>query len=123
MSIASFRAAILALLAAPAVAMDLPEADAVFPEPNGPQIELGRLLFYDPILSGNKTVSCATCHHPKHATSDGVSLGLGDGGIGLGPDRVVDPDECARAADPSQFACPLQSGGGGVSGVFSRWAA
>lgn len=55
------------------------------------QIEAGWFLFYDPILSGNQNISCATCHHPKFATSDGLSLGLGEGGIGLGTDRVVDP--------------------------------
>ncbi|MEM9967929.1 MAG: cytochrome c peroxidase [Pseudomonadota bacterium] len=52
---------------------------------------LGQLLFYDPILSGNRNVACATCHHPKFATADGVSLSFGDGGIGLGPARRVDP--------------------------------
>tara|TARA_Y100001956_G_scaffold38593_1_gene37880 strand:- start:184 stop:1410 length:1227 start_codon:yes stop_codon:yes gene_type:complete len=52
--------------------------------------KLGQLLFYDPILSGNRNVSCATCHHPRFGTSDGLSLGLGEGGIGLGPDRKVD---------------------------------
>ncbi len=50
---------------------------------------LGQSLFYDPILSGNRNVSCATCHHPRFATSDGMSLGIGDGGHGLGPDRKV----------------------------------
>ena len=69
-----------------------PEANAEFPEQNRAEVLLGRLLFYDPILSGNKTVSCATCHHPKFATSDGVSLGIGDGGIGLGPARRGDPN-------------------------------
>lgn len=73
-------------------ATELPEANAQFPPANGPQIELGQLLFYDPVLSGSGTVACATCHHPKHGTSDGVSLGLGDGGIGLGPERTADPD-------------------------------
>lgn len=53
--------------------------------------ELGRDLFYDPILSGNKTVACATCHHPAFGTSDGVSLSLGDGGVGMGPKRRVNP--------------------------------
>lgn len=53
--------------------------------------KLGRDLFYDPILSGNKTVACATCHHPAFGTSDGVALAFGDGGIGLGPKRVPDP--------------------------------
>jgi cytochrome c peroxidase len=55
------------------------------------EARLGQLLFYDPILSGNRNISCATCHHPKFATSDGLSLGLGEGGIGLGPDRRPDP--------------------------------
>ncbi|MGB8812869.1 MAG: cytochrome c peroxidase [Paracoccaceae bacterium] len=54
--------------------------------------KLGQLLFWDPILSGNRNVACATCHHPKFGTSDGVSLTLGEGGIGLGPDRKPDPD-------------------------------
>ncbi|WP_261368350.1 cytochrome-c peroxidase [Pseudosulfitobacter koreensis] len=81
----------LALSGGIAIAQDLPSPDAVFPEPSMPQIELGRLLFYDPILSGGKTVSCASCHHPAHATGDAVSLGLGDGAAGLGPDRKADP--------------------------------
>jgi len=50
--------------------------------------ELGRLLFYDKILSGNRNISCGTCHHPRFGTSDGLSLGLGEGGHGLGTDRV-----------------------------------
>ncbi|HIP24722.1 MAG TPA: cytochrome-c peroxidase, partial [Rhodobacteraceae bacterium] len=48
--------------------------------------------FYDPVLSGNREVACATCHHPRFGTSDGVSLGLGDGGTGLGPDRRANPE-------------------------------
>ncbi|MEP3346606.1 MAG: cytochrome c peroxidase [Litoreibacter sp.] len=61
---------------------------AVDPE----EAKLGQLLFYDPILSGNREVACATCHHPKFGTSDGVSLSFGDGGIGLGSTRRVDPN-------------------------------
>lgn len=53
--------------------------------------EVGRLLFWDPILSGNRNIACATCHHPDFATSDGVSLSLGEGASGLGPDRAPDP--------------------------------
>jgi cytochrome c peroxidase len=71
--------------------LSLPQADAVFAEFDADEIALGRLLFYDPVLSGSKQVSCATCHHPKMATADGLSLGLGDGAVGLGRDRVVDP--------------------------------
>ncbi|MEN8145597.1 MAG: cytochrome c peroxidase [Gemmatimonadota bacterium] len=51
------------------------------------KVELGRLLFFDKILSGNKNISCATCHHPAQATSDGLALGIGEGASGLGPDR------------------------------------
>ncbi|MDU9005079.1 cytochrome c peroxidase [Sedimentitalea todarodis] len=69
----------------------MPKADARFSEHSPEEIALGQLLYYDPILSGNKTVSCASCHHPEFATGDGVSLGLGDGGLGLGPDRRIDP--------------------------------
>lgn len=82
----------LLLTSGMAAANPLPKADATFPEPDMEAIRLGQLLFYDPILSGNKTVSCATCHHPRFATSDGVSLGLGDGGVGLGPERDHDPE-------------------------------
>lgn len=31
------------------------------------KIELGRALFYDPILSRNNTISCASCHSPYNA--------------------------------------------------------
>jgi len=51
--------------------------------------ELGRLLFYDKILSGNRNISCGTCHHPKFGTSDGLSLGIGEGGEGIGPNRTT----------------------------------
>ena len=68
----------------------MPKADAKFPEHDMAEVRLGQLLFYDPILSGNKTISCATCHHPRFGTSDGLSLGIGDGGNSLGPAREVD---------------------------------
>lgn len=51
------------------------------------KIELGRLLFFDRILSGNKNISCATCHHPLTSTGDSLSLPIGEGGNGLGPGR------------------------------------
>jgi len=95
------RTLIFALLAPlPALAGALPKADARFPEPVMAEVELGRLLFFDPILSGNRDVSCATCHHPRLATSDGLSLGMGDGGIGLGPDRVADPENLPEQRIP-----------------------
>ncbi|TWI92545.1 cytochrome c peroxidase [Roseibium hamelinense] len=53
------------------------------------QAALGQLLFYDKILSGNKNISCGTCHHPAFGTGDGLSLGIGEGGDGLGPKRTA----------------------------------
>ena len=51
------------------------------------KVDLGRMLFFDKILSGNRNISCATCHHPTHGTSDGVALSFGEGAVGLGPQR------------------------------------
>lgn len=87
-------AAVLAFLITDiAAANDLPRplTDADFAPVRIEEARLGQLLFYDPILSGNRTVSCGTCHHPAFGTSDGLSLGIGDGGRGLGTKRVVDP--------------------------------
>lgn len=100
MSRVSSKALAFTVMAAPLWAADLPFEEPVFPEVDSAQVALGQLLFYDPILSGSKTVSCATCHHPKFATGDGVSLGLGDGAKGLGPDRVADTDNLPEQRIP-----------------------
>lgn len=55
------------------------------------KVELGRLLFWDPILSGHQDVACGTCHHPDFGYGDGLALSIGVGGQGLGPDRDPDP--------------------------------
>ncbi|WP_380056825.1 cytochrome-c peroxidase [Falsihalocynthiibacter sp. SS001] len=87
------RSALFLILALPAAASDaLPTANAVFPELEMESVELGQLLFYDPILSGNRNISCGTCHHPTLGTADGVSLGIGEGGGGLGIERKADHD-------------------------------
>lgn len=57
------------------------------------QAALGQLLFYDKILSGNRNIACATCHHPKLGTGDRLSLGIGEGGEGLGTERTALVDE------------------------------
>src|SRR6266511_3699470 len=51
------------------------------------KIELGRLLYFDPVLSGDNEQSCATCHHPDLGFSDGRLTSMGLGGKGVGPDR------------------------------------
>lgn len=85
------------------VAID-PKDFATFPQD---QIEAGWLLFYDPILSGNRNISCATCHHPRFATGDGLSLGIGEGGIGLGPERRINmanlPEQRIPRNSPALF--------------------
>ncbi|MSU78054.1 MAG: cytochrome-c peroxidase [Gemmataceae bacterium] len=51
-----------------------------FPEDNAyspAKAELGWLLYYDPRLSSDGTVSCASCHHPKHAFTDGSDVSTG----------------------------------------------
>lgn len=50
-------------------------------------VKLGRALAFDPILSGNRNISCTTCHLPAFATGDARSLSIGEGGIGFGPQR------------------------------------
>ncbi|NOR62262.1 MAG: c-type cytochrome [Rhodobacteraceae bacterium] len=83
---------LLCALASGTHAGPLPQANAEFAAHDPAEIALGQLLFYDPVLSGNRGVACATCHHPRFGTSDGVSLGLGDGGTGLGPARRANPE-------------------------------
>ncbi|WP_409977124.1 cytochrome-c peroxidase [Pseudoruegeria sp. SHC-113] len=51
--------------------------------------KIGQLLFYDKILSGNRNISCGTCHHHDLGGTDGLSLGIGEGGVGLGPERTA----------------------------------
>lgn len=57
------------------------------PEVREPLVRLGRLLAFDPILSGNRNISCMTCHLPAFATGDGRSLAIGEGGREFGPPR------------------------------------
>ena len=44
------------------------------------KVELGRHLFYDLRLSGNQTLSCASCHDQRMAFTDGLDRSLGSTG-------------------------------------------
>ena len=55
------------------------------------KVELGRLLFWDPILSGGKDVACATCHHPDFGYAEPLDVSVGVKGVGLGPNRRFQP--------------------------------
>jgi len=61
-----------------------PEDNPSTPE----KIRLGKLLFFDPILSGNKDVSCATCHHPENGYAEFRDISIGVNGKGFGSKRV-----------------------------------
>ena len=62
----------------PPEAVEVPEA----------RIELGRLLFYDPILSVDHETACATCHSEIWGMGDGIPRGVGHGaGLDAGPRR------------------------------------
>ena len=58
---------------APQVPADNPMSSA--------KVELGRWLFYDIRLSGNETMSCASCHIQALAFTDGVSRSVGSTGV------------------------------------------
>ncbi len=64
----------------------LPDAIA---QPDPSKVELGRLLFWDPILSGDQDIACASCHLPEFGYGDGIARSIGVGGVGAGPARVV----------------------------------
>ncbi len=44
------------------------------------QIDLGRYLFFDPVLSGDGSLSCASCHNPGRGFSDSLPRSVGMGG-------------------------------------------
>lgn len=58
------------------------------PAQNPALVALGRSLFFDKILSGNKDVSCASCHQPSAALGDGQSLAVGTGARIVGHTRL-----------------------------------
>lgn len=66
--------------------MQIPEGfpSIIFPQGNEFTFErwsLGKRLFYDPIMSVNNTISCASCHHAQNAFSDTVAFSLGDNNL------------------------------------------
>ncbi|SDJ93320.1 cytochrome c peroxidase [Bradyrhizobium sp. Rc2d] len=61
---------------------------AVIPFPDGnpysaPKAALGKMLFFDPLLSRSRTVSCATCHNPSLSWGDGLARAVGEDPKGL----------------------------------------
>ena len=67
------------------------------------QIALGQALFFDKLLSGNRDIACATCHHPLFASGDARSLSLGTGHSGLGPLRETVPGRMFTARNANDL--------------------
>jgi cytochrome c peroxidase len=57
-----------------------PHRDGFTPQ----QIDLGRYLFFDPLLSGDGTLSCASCHRPDRGLADGRPRSVGIHGADAG---------------------------------------
>ncbi|MCB9762555.1 MAG: cytochrome-c peroxidase [Alphaproteobacteria bacterium] len=89
---------LIASLERPPLPLDAPPAQ------DPALVALGEALFFDPLLSGNKDIACASCHHPAWALGDGLPLALGTGASGVGPERAegARPDWLPRNS-PSLF--------------------
>jgi cytochrome c peroxidase len=70
-------------------------------------VELGKMLFFDPILSGNNSRSCASCHNPSKAFTDGRTKGIAFDFKGL-IDRNT-PTLINSGFQKSQFLGPTRS--------------
>ena len=54
-------------------------APAYVKETSKERVELGKLLFFDPILSGNNERTCASCHKPEQGFADGLPKSIAFG--------------------------------------------
>ncbi len=58
--------------------MPLPDFDSsYFALIERPDIVLGKMLFFDPLLSGSNQISCSTCHNPQNSWGDKLSTSIG----------------------------------------------
>jgi len=77
-------------------------------------VRLGQALFFDKELSGNRNISCATCHHPVSGTGDALPVSIGEGGEGLAENRDMGTGRLIPRNAPHVF-------NGGVAGVHSMF--
>lgn len=89
LAISIAAAAVAVALGAPSMPSDRAHAmadyhrppDIPFPDDDAftkAKADLGRALFFDPILSGSGTRSCASCHQPGLSWGDGQKLAIGE---------------------------------------------
>jgi len=98
------RAALLLLALLPAAALQAAEIASAE--------QLGQMLFFDVNLSKNRTQSCATCHDPGRAFTDGRDNGVG-GAVSLGDDGRSLGDRNAPSAAYARFSPPFHRGADG----------
>jgi cytochrome c peroxidase len=66
----------------------MPVPDRAAPAADGPAVvALGRALFHDKVLSGNRNIACNTCHAAAAALGDALPVSLGEGAEGVGVAR------------------------------------
>lgn len=57
----------------------LPKIDSsYFDKMEQPDVLLGRLLFFDPLLSGSNQISCSSCHNPQTSWADKSAVPIGN---------------------------------------------
>lgn len=72
------------------------------------RLELGRLLFYDPVLSVDHETACATCHSELWGMGDGIPRAVGHGaGLDAGPRR--DGPNTMRRNSPALYNLAFRS--------------
>jgi cytochrome c peroxidase len=99
----------------PATAVDFVDGGSENPD----KILLGQMLFFEKELSGNRNISCATCHHPLAGTGDGLSLPVGEGGRGLAVTRDTGMGSEAITERVPRNAPPIFAlGSGDVTHMF-----
>ncbi len=67
---------------------------------NQARVRLGRMLFFDPILSGNRDTACATCHRPSQGTTVHRSLVVGTKAVMRDGLRMPGPDHSFTPRNP-----------------------
>jgi len=102
MSVAGARAGVAGDVEVPRSALEAFRPPALPPPPadatGRARLQLGRLLFFDPILSRDSAMSCATCHNPGLSWSNGLPRAVGDAGhaMALRAPTLIDIAEIDR---------------------------
>ena len=101
--------------ALPSKAID-PSNNPTTPE----KVHLGWLLFFDPVLSGNKEVACATCHQPEFGYAEFLETSIGINGRGSGSKRrFLEPNDIPFVRRNSQSVLNAAFNGISSSGVYN----